>query len=567
MDKTNDHLTKIIRGQSLVKKADSKVSAIDIEEKPLFLKELDEASIVWICENMEDIIQRVCVQVKNIADLRRLIIYTINPESVARVMKTPDYAFVFEHEALKIAVLDPQSTLSFQEVFDVFEPTVEDREHRTTILSNFPDDSPYRETWNRQVLGLHELVLFMAGQGNHDHGVTHDSYLGFKNTVRNLPKILKHPDVRNLGGIFKNKPCFILGAGPSISSQLEWLKKYQDLAVIIAADTMLTPLTEKGIRPHVIASLERSPEVITLLDIERKHPETLLVASSVLDPECLEKYQGPISTYFSYQNFCRYFPFPRSRFRTGHSCVGLAMALAGYFECGPIFLMGIDLCWSTEGSSHMPEVPYLNEDFYKTANQLAHDQSFRDINSKGEIVETNQYWTMFRKQFESWAKDVPGKVYNLSQTGLPFADAELITLDQVDERRLISEEKQDYSKILLDKLAYDVTEERRNALAHMVERADISRKWIIDLIKLFKEVGPREEARELFKKHRLSEALFEPILQTSLVGLSSKKEEERQLAFRCVHEHLDSIADSLQEASEVCSQLIEEQKRKGFPLF
>jgi len=218
---------------------------------------------------------------------------------------------------VKVVLLDPEEVLPLSKALQFFGPNEEDMENRTSILSNFHSESSLKEKWNRQILGLHEVILFMVTQGAHDHTVTADSFLGFKNSVHNLPSILKNPDLRNTKALFKGKPAFIIGAGPSISPQLEWLRQYQDRALFVAADTMLRPLSKYGMEPQVIASLERSPNVADLLDMDNPHPRTLLVGCSVLDPNCFLKYQGPQSSYFTYNNSNLFFPFPRSRFRTG----------------------------------------------------------------------------------------------------------------------------------------------------------------------------------------------------------------------------------------------------------
>lgn len=542
------------------------VEPAPLSEKPIVLEHLDDASIVWICEKMEPIMQRVCIQVKNIPDLRRLIIYTLDAESVARVLKQPAYDFVFEHPALKVCVLDPESYLDFEFAKKIYNPQAEDLEKKTSILANFPKDSLYKDYWVNQTMGIHEVLTFMSSAGSGNHDITHDTYIGFKNTIKNLPEILKHPDVRNLKGLFTGKPCFVLGAGPSIEPQLQWLKKYQDQALLVAADTMLEPLREVGIRPHIITSIERTPEVTQLLDGDHPHPETLLLASGVLDPECFKTYQGPRSIYLSYAHFNYWLPFPKSQFGTGHSCVGLAMGVSAYLQCDPIFLMGIDLCWSRDGSSHMSQVPYLSEEFYKEANQLQKDRSFVTKNSEGQLVETNEYWTMFRYQFDNWTNDVPAKVYNLSPTGLPLSGAEKISLEEVDSRKLIQNSNENFFSKIKEKLPYQITQDQIGRLKELQKRSDFSVQINQNVLEAVKR-APAKEIRNILKSAKLWEVIYYPVFQPTLPDLESKLPEQQELAKKVIIQHLELFDEVFKEANSQSSRLLNEQKKEGFALY
>jgi|GEM_PF-3896259 len=558
--------THIVRGFENVESLLDQVEPIQIEDKPLFLKELEEPSVVWIVEKIDRILQRLAIQVKNIKDLKRIIIYTLNTESLAKSIRTPEYFFIFSHPAVKIALFDPEEYLDIEYAKKIFAPDKWDLSGKTTILSNFEKTSPNMDRWNRQVLGIHEVLSMMSSKGAGNHEITHDTFVGFKNTFKNIPEVLSHPDVRNTKALFKNKPAILIGAGPSINSQLDWIKKNQDRALLVAADTMLMPLTDYGIQPHMIVSIERTPNVASLMDEKREHPNTLLLAAAVLDPNCFARYKGPRSIYFPNNHYNRWLPLERSQLGSGHSCMGLAMAIVSFFECDPILLMGLDLCWSKTGESHMSTVPYLNKDFYKKSESLKRDRAFKTLNSCGEEVETNEYWTMFRYQFDIWSSRLPSKIYNLSPIGLPIKGAKKKSLEEIDGMDLLLKEPEDFFEKLIQILPYERTEFREKGLHELSRRCQQALSLMKRLVQEVKKAPPKV-AFERIEKDPLYQLILMPILRTSLIELNSEKEDEAELALNAVRQHLELILSVFSEMKSAVDQFIQKHSREKTKLY
>ncbi len=113
------------------------------------------------------------------------------------------------------------------------------------------------------------------------------------------------------------------------------------------------------------------------------------------------------------------------------------MAIASLFGFETILLMGIDLCWSTEGESHMKDVSYLSEEGYKKFNSTLWKDSISLKNMEGKEVRTNRYWMLFKQQFEGWADlmkvKLHSKIYNLSPTGLSLLNTTSLSLDDAEK--------------------------------------------------------------------------------------------------------------------------------------
>ncbi|GIQ62827.1 hypothetical protein PACILC2_13950 [Paenibacillus cisolokensis] len=91
-----------------------------------------------------------------------------------------------------------------------------------------------------------------------------------ENIVKNLPKTFEGRHLRNLQGYFRDMPALIVGSGPSLDQDLERIRQLQDHVPIFAAGSSIQGLLDKGIKPHMIVSIdgsEKNYEVFQDLDV------------------------------------------------------------------------------------------------------------------------------------------------------------------------------------------------------------------------------------------------------------------------------------------------------------
>lgn len=79
-----------------------------------------------------------------------------------------------------------------------------------------------------------------------------------RNVAFNLPAYVAGPSPEVLRGRFAGMPAVLVAAGPSLSKNVDQLVELQDRAVIIAAQTTLRPLLERGVTPDFVTSLDFS---------------------------------------------------------------------------------------------------------------------------------------------------------------------------------------------------------------------------------------------------------------------------------------------------------------------
>ncbi len=80
--------------------------------------------------------------------------------------------------------------------------------------------------------------------------------LWFENFKGNIPHLLETPDITSLSGSFEGIPCFLVGAGPSLSQNVRFLKKAKGRALIFCANAALARLVQEGVQPDITGILE-----------------------------------------------------------------------------------------------------------------------------------------------------------------------------------------------------------------------------------------------------------------------------------------------------------------------
>ncbi|WP_027359246.1 6-hydroxymethylpterin diphosphokinase MptE-like protein [Desulforegula conservatrix] len=78
----------------------------------------------------------------------------------------------------------------------------------------------------------------------------------FENQMRNFTTTLKSANLGTVLDRWKGKAAIVIGAGPSLSDNLETLKKYRNRFAIIVVDTALPVLLKNGIKPDLVATVD-----------------------------------------------------------------------------------------------------------------------------------------------------------------------------------------------------------------------------------------------------------------------------------------------------------------------
>ncbi|ECP7276003.1 motility associated factor glycosyltransferase family protein [Campylobacter jejuni] len=292
------------------------------------------------------------------------------------------------------------------------------------IFNLFIHSDFYLKFYTHQIQELNKKLIenirfIVLAKGNDPY----DSIIGIKHMLNNLPKLLNH-------GVFQNflkarkqkvKNAIIVSTGPSLIKQLPLLKKYANKATIFSADSAYPILAKHDIKPDYVCMLERDDIVSKCFDNDFKEFDKgiLFILASVVHKEVIEFLERNNREYmlahrplhFAVSLNLKEFGY----IGVGASVANMAYELAASLRHENIILIGQDLAYAEDGSSHPSEHIYGNkgEEIRGEVYTLAYGGE--------KQVRTQLTWNLFRQAFEKdifWAKEkLKINTYNCTQGG------------------------------------------------------------------------------------------------------------------------------------------------------
>lgn len=80
--------------------------------------------------------------------------------------------------------------------------------------------------------------------------------LPYRNSIRNISKLLRSPSIQELKDQFNRCTALIIGAGPSLEKDIENIIKYKDRFLVIAAGSSIQSLLHYDLVPDLIVSMD-----------------------------------------------------------------------------------------------------------------------------------------------------------------------------------------------------------------------------------------------------------------------------------------------------------------------
>lgn len=175
------------------------------------------------------------------------------------------------------------------------------------------------------------------------------------NSLNNLPIILDTPNLfRDVDQKqFKGKPAIIVGAGPSLTYEIDNLKKIQEeqSAYIFAVGSAINALIEYDIRPHAVIAYDPKKESTRVFEkINQVNIRDIpLIFGSTIGSDALTIYPGEKIHFILNQDFLMPYVLFEGDFdylkiiNDGPTVTVIALQLLGELECDPIILVGQNL--------------------------------------------------------------------------------------------------------------------------------------------------------------------------------------------------------------------------------
>jgi len=180
-----------------------------------------------------------------------------------------------------------------------------------------------------------------------------------ENIARNIGWYVATPSMSRLENRHRGEPAIVVSAGPSLRKNIDQLHGLQDKAVIIAVQTTLKPLLEKGVRPHFVTSLDYHEICTRFFENLPLGLDTELVAEPKATSGVFELNPGPLSLLGNdfADSLLREMKLPKARLPSGATVAHLAYYLAEHLGCDPIVFVGQDLGFS-DGLCYAPGTSY-----------------------------------------------------------------------------------------------------------------------------------------------------------------------------------------------------------------
>ena len=333
---------------------------------------------------------------------KHIIIFEDNLEILTLAFHLFDFSEELKKEQLILFYTPNINTAQLTTLF-----TYEIIQKSVKIFNLFIHNDFYQQFYSTQIQNINtqliEMIRFIVLNKGND---PHDSLVGIKHTLDNLPKMLNH-------GIFqeflkerraKVENAIIVSTGPSLIKQLPLLKKYANKATIFCADSSYPILAKHGIKPDYVCMLERDEIVAECFNNDFKDFDKdiiFLVASLVHKKTIsyLKKNKRKYILIIKGQPFARCLGLDDYGYiNAGMSVSHMAYELAENLGHNNIILIGQDLAYAKDGQTHSQG--FIHANLHNGDYERDLDRFSTTAYGGNGKVQSSEIWTLFRHNFE-----------------------------------------------------------------------------------------------------------------------------------------------------------------------
>lgn len=319
---------------------------------------------------------------------------------------------------------------------------------------------PYRKIFKQSIQNFEEEMkkMILEYRGNLR------TILSFQeewteNILLNLPRILSSNLINNLKGAFKGIPALIIGSGPSLDDDIEYVKKLKDHTLIFAAGSSIQALLHHGVKPHFAVSIDGSEA-----NYQVYHDLDLSGIPFIFTPTLKYKITDHLDNdllfhlYIQMDTISDYLIKPGKdtpRFYSTTSVTGIVIQLARFLGCNTIIFSGQDLSYPND-SFYSKSVDHVDESTQKERISIANEVV---KNVMGGNNKTSKNMLNMIRDIESLINNVIRDCHfiNTSKIGASIKGTDWKPIEKVyDEMQTNSFDEDRFIKILNEKkISYD----------------------------------------------------------------------------------------------------------------
>ncbi|TEX99754.1 DUF115 domain-containing protein [Campylobacter sp. US42a] len=370
------------------------------------------------------------------------------------------------------------------------------------IFNLFIHNEFYSKFYGTQIQTLNneliEIIRFIALNKGND---PQDSLIGIKHTLNNLSKTLNHGVFQDFLKERRNKAknAIIVSTGPSLIKQLPLLKQYAKKAAIFCTDSSYPILAKHNIKPDYVLSLERVIYTSEFFnnDFKEFDKNILFIIASLTHENTIKYLEKNQRNYMLVQRPL----YSAANLKldefgylgVGHSVANMAYELASALRHENIILIGQDLAYGNDGTSHPKEHIFGEQD-----NAIIGEFYTLAYGGNGQ-VRTQLSWNLFRQAFEKdifFAKEKLGiDTYNCTEGGAriegsiekPFAWVCKNLLNENLEKPFA------FPKKLSDKKMEQKFKQTKKLLIENIKESEIFIQKVQDKLKILKSELEKEQ--------------------------------------------------------------------------
>ncbi|EGB2777492.1 motility associated factor glycosyltransferase family protein [Campylobacter upsaliensis] len=285
--------------------------------------------------------------------------------------------------------------------------------------------STYYEKQRKDILELNRInknaIIDLSLRNGND---PQDATQGINQFIQHLPKMLTHPTLHNLLDKRQNKAetAIIVATGPSLNKQLPLLKKYAKRASIFCLDASYAILAKENIKPDYVLSLERVEATSKFFDNDFKEfdKDVLFILPTLTHPKTLTYIEKNHRDYILIPRLlplAQELKFKEFGFLNGWSVAHMAYSIAWALEHKNIILIGQDLAFAKDGTTHSKDYPRGLETAKREIGAIMQTE-LKAYGGKGKVKST-KIWSIFKDFYEQliYLSRNSCKTYNATECG------------------------------------------------------------------------------------------------------------------------------------------------------
>lgn len=300
------------------------------------------------------------------------------------------------------------------------------------------------------------------------------STMPYRNSIRNIAHLLQSQPLTQLKDRWKGHTALIVGGGPSLERDIEYIKQHRDKLFIIAAGSSIQSLLHFGIEPDLSVSMDPGEANARVFRGKDLRNISLVYVPQIITEVIEQNFKSRYHAFFNNDVVMQYV-FPEIRdemiLRSTTSVTGTAIQVAVMIGCKTVLLTGQDLSFPNN-QYYASGAAHVNKD---NSNKLAKESLLEVDNVFGSKNPTNKSMLATLQDIERLIDSIKGiNFINTSSLGAKIKGADYRPFQEV-----LNEES--FSKInreipCIDKSEFSIeqysVEEIKQRIHHVIETCE-----------------------------------------------------------------------------------------------